>query len=129
MGTVAKRTKNATGDVPEEIVRAAMAEPTLRGRVFLCSTRRVSLMHDGECVGFVSPHESKSGWRAGPIYVVPGHRGHKHVEDFYAQHPDRTWVAFIADENKASGAMHKRAGFVPWRKAKGGQWLRREASK
>lgn len=115
------------GDVPEKIVRAAMAEPTLRGRVFLCSTRRVPLMHGDECVGFVCPHETKSGWRAGPIYVAPGHRGHGHVEAFYAQHPDRTWVAFVADGNRSSLAMHKRAGFTPWKRANGGQWLRREA--
>lgn len=116
------------GDVPEEIVRAAMPEPVLRGRVILSSRRRVSLMHDGKCVGFVTPHETKSGWRAGPIYVVPAHRGHRHVEEFYAAHKDRTWVAFVPTGNKASLAMHRRAGFVPWKGARDGQWLRREST-
>jgi hypothetical protein len=117
------------GDVPEDIVRAAMAEPTLRGRVILSSKRRVPLLHDGVCVGFVTPHETKSGWRAGPIYVVPGHRGHGHVEAFYAAHPERAWVAFVAAGNRNSLAMHKRAGFEPWKAAKDGQWMKREATK
>lgn len=116
------------GNVPEEIVRAAMEVPILRGRVILSSKRRVPLMHDGECVGFVTPHETKSGWRAGPIYVVPGHRGHGHVEAFYAAHPDRTWVAFVPTGNRASLSMHKRAGFVPWKAARDGRWMRREAT-
>lgn len=120
---------SVTGAVPEEIVRAAMTENALRGRVILSSKRRVPLMHEGECVGFVTPHETKSGWRAGPIYVVPGHRGHHHVEQFYAKHRDRTWVAFVPSGNRASESMHRRAGFAPWKKARDGQWLRREATK
>lgn len=115
------------GVVPEEIVRAAMTEPVLRGRVILSSRRRVPLMHGDECVGFVSPHETKSGWRAGPIYVVPGHRGHGHVEQFYSQHRDRTWVAFIPDSARGSQSAHKRSGFKAWKKGRGGQWLKLEA--
>lgn len=122
------QSKQGRDVIPEEIVRAAMAEPTLRGRVFLCSTRRVPLMHGDEVVGFVSPHETKSGWRAGPIYVAPAHRGHRHVEDWYANHRDRTWVAFVADGNAGSLRMHKRAGFVRWKGGPGGQWLRLEAA-
>lgn len=121
MGTVA-------GDVPEEIVRAAMREPVLRGRVILSSKRRVPLMCGEQCVGFVTPHETKSGWRAGPIFVVPGHRGHGHVEAFYAAHPDRTWVAFVPDGARGSLSMHKRAGFAPWKAGRHGQWLRRDPS-
>ena len=117
----------ATGPVPEEIVRAAMAEPGLRGRVFLCSTRRVPLMHGTECVGFVSPHETQSGWRAGPIYIVPGHRGHGHLEAFYRAARDRTWLAFVTTGNTASMRAHKRAGFVHWKRARYGDWLRLEA--
>ena len=92
--------------VPEEIVRSAMAEPSLRGRVILSSKRRVPLMHGVEVVGFVTPHETKSGWRAGPIYVVTGYRGHGHVEAFYALHPDRTWVAFVPESARGSLLMH-----------------------
>lgn len=125
MGTV-------TGDVPEEIVRAAMGEHVLRGRVILSSTRRVPLMCGDECVGFVTPHETKSGWRAGPIFVMPGHRGHGHVETWYreqfAAHPERTWVAFVPDGARGSLSMHKRAGFVAWKGGRHGQWVRKEAS-
>lgn len=117
------------GSVPEEIVRAAMAEPVLRGRVILSSQRRVPLMHGSECVGFATPHESNSGWRAGPIYVLPGHRGHGHVEEFYRAHADRTWVAFVPASARGSLSAHKRAGFVPWKKGRGGQWLKLEARK
>lgn len=124
MGTV-----KAAGSVPEEIVRAAMAEPILRGRVILSSKRRVPLMHGSECVGFVTPHETASGWRAGPIFVVPGHRGHGHVEAFYAGHADRTWVAFVPAGNRSSASLHRKAGFVHWKNAKHGEWVRREASK
>lgn len=114
--------------VPEEIVREAMAESTLRGRVFLCSTRRVALVCNGEVVGFVTPHETPLGWRAGPIYVRVGFRRRGLVTAFYAAHSDRTWVAFIADGNVPSMAMHQRAGFKAWRRAKGGQFMRREAT-
>lgn len=115
--------------VPEALVRAAMTEPVLRGRVILRSTRRVALCHGDEIIGFVTPHETKSGWRAGPIYVVPGHRGHGHVEAFYEAHRDRTWVAFVPDKARGSLQMHRRAGFVAWKAGRGGQWLRREATR
>lgn len=118
------------GDVPEEIVRAAMTEPALRGRVILSSRRRVPLYHDNECVGFVTPHKAQidpGAWRAGPIFVLPGHRGHRHVEKFYASYADRAWVAFIPHNAMGSLKMHKSAGFTDWRRSKGGRWMRREA--
>lgn len=117
------------GGVPVAIVRAAMAEPVIGSRVILSSTRRVPLMHGAECVGFVTPHETKSGWRAGPIYVVPGHRGHRHVEEFYRANQDRAWVAFVPKGNTASASVHVRCGFVPWKRAKFGSWYRKEAAK
>lgn len=116
------------GGVPIEIVRAAMAEPLIGPRVILSSKRRVPLMHGKECAGFVTPHETPSGWRAGPIYVVPGHRGHHHVEEFYRQYPHRAWVAFVPKGNTASASLHSRAGFVPWKRSKFGSWYRREAT-
>lgn len=113
--------------VPESVVRAAMAEPALRGRVFLCSTRREALVCEGEIVGFVCPHETKTGWRHGPIFVLPAYRRRKLVEAYYAAHPERTCVAFVADDNAASRGMHKRAGFVDWRRGPRGWFMRREA--
>lgn len=125
--------KQVAGVVPEAIVRAAMAEPVLRGRVYVSSKRRVPLLCDGVCIGFVTPHETKSGWRAGPIYVDPAHRGHGHAEAWYAtafaEHPERTWAAFVPDAATGSATMHERAGFVAWKKARGGQWVRKEGAK
>lgn len=135
MGTVKSRKNAADTDlagVPLAIVREAMADPVIGSRVILSSKRRVPLIHGSECVGFVTPHETKSGWRAGPIYVVPGHRGHHHVEEFYRremrEHPERSWVAFVPKGNTASASLHSRVGFVPWKRSKFGSWYRREAT-
>lgn len=113
-------------EVPEEIVRAAMAEPGLKGRVFLCSKRREPLMCDGQAVGFVTPHETPQGWRHGPIFVLPAFRKRGLVESYYAAHPERLCVAFIQDVNVESRRSHERAGFVNWKKGTGGWYMRRE---
>ncbi len=113
--------------IPEHIVRAAMAEPALRGRVFLCSTRREPLFYKNEVVGFITPHREKIGWRHGPIFVLPAFRRKGLVEAYYAAHPDRDCVAFVADHNRDSRRMHERSGFVNWRRAKCGWYMRRAA--
>ena len=113
-------------EVPEEIVRAAMAEPGLRARVFLCSTRREALVCDGRVVGFVTPHETKRGWRHGPIFVLPEYRKRGLVQAYYAAHPERLCVAFVANSNKESRRMHELAGFVHWMGGNGGVYMRRE---
>ncbi len=126
MGTVRRR---MIGDVPEEIVRAAMAEHGLRGRVIMSSKRREPLVCDGAVVGFVTPHETASGWRHGPIYILPDYRGRGVLQAYYASHPERTCVAFIATGNWASMKAHKEAGFAIWKRSKRGCFMRREASK
>lgn len=112
--------------VPDAVVRAAMAEPGLRGRVFLCSKRREALVCDDQVVGFVSPHETKGGWRHGPIFVLPAFRGRGLVEAYYAAHPERRCVSFIQDANKSSRRAHERAGFVNWKRGPKGWYMRRE---
>lgn len=119
-------TTDANG-IPLEIVRAAMAEPVTGGRVYLSSTRREPLTFEGQVVGFVTPHETKQGWRHGPIYVLPKYRGKRIVEAYYAAHLERVCVAFIPEGNVASRKTHERAGFTPWRRHARGVWLRREA--
>ena len=114
------------GVVTEEVVRAAMAEPGLRGRVFLCSTRREPLVCEGKTVGFVTPRETNQGWRHGPIFVLPGYRRRGLVQGYYAAHPERRCVAFVPDGNAASRRMHERAGFAEWKRGSGGVYLRRE---
>ncbi len=123
-----RRVKKAKGpEIPESIVRAAMATPELKSRVFLCSTRREALVCDGNVVGFITPHETASGWRHGPIYVDPEYRGRGLVEAYYAAHPERACVAFIRDDNPASLKTHLAAGFELWKRAKDGAFYRRAA--
>lgn len=112
--------------IPLELVRAARLEPSLRGRVHLCSTRREALVCDGAIVGFVTPHEMPTGWRHGPIYVAPGYRKRGLVRAYYDAHPERVCVAFIADGNRSSRAAHVAAGFVDWRRGPRGWFMRRE---
>jgi len=126
---VAKTKRAKTAEIPDDIVRAAMKSPELKGRVFLCSTRREPLVCDGKVVGFVTPHETASGWRHGPIYVDPEYRGKGLVEAYYARHPERLCVAFIRDDNTASLKMHLNAGFEFWKRAKEGAFYRRQPTK
>jgi L-amino acid N-acyltransferase YncA len=102
-----------------------MAEPGLRGRVFLCSRRREPLVAEGRIVGFVTPHETKAGWRHGPIFVLPGYRRLGLVKAYYDARPERTCVAFVPDGNEASRRTHLSAGFADWRRGKGGTFMRR----
>jgi GNAT superfamily N-acetyltransferase len=102
------------------------AEPGLRGRVFMCSTRREAIVCDDRVVGFVTPRRTKVGWRHGPIYVLPEFRGRGLVAAYYATHPERDCVAFVRDTNKPSRSAHERAGFKNWRRGPGGWFMRRE---
>lgn len=111
--------------IPIEIVRAAMAEPFLRGRVILSSKRRVPLTYRGKIVGFVTPHRTKSGMRLGPIFVLPEYRGKSLLEKYYDSHPGETFVAFIPSGNDASRRAHVKAGFTFWKNAARGQWMKR----
>lgn len=112
--------------VPLELVRDAMRDPALKGRVFLCSKRREPLLADGKVVGFVTPHQTPMGWRHGPIYVAPGYRRRGLVPAYYAAHPERLCIAFVADGNLASRRMHLAAGFVDWKRGSKGQFMKRE---
>lgn len=112
--------------IPDEIVRAAREDALLRQRVYVTDRRRQPIVCDGQVVGFVTPHETTSGWRAGPIFVIPSFRGHGLIEAFYASHPDRTWVAFVPSGKPASRVMHTKAGFKTWKRSAHGVWMKRE---
>lgn len=117
---------NLSGVVPIEVVRAAMLEPALRGRVFLCSKRREPLYADGEVVGFVTPHQNARGlWRHGPIFVLPEYRRRGLVRAYYDARPGRDCLAFIAWGNEASFAMHVASGFVEAWRTNHGRFMRR----
>lgn len=118
-----------TNGIPLEIVRAAMKDPALAGRVILRSKRREPLVTDGRVVGFVTPHQVGDHWRHGPIYVLPAYRRRGLVRAYYDAHPERTCVAFVPHGNASSRRMHLAAGFTEWRRAKDGVFMRREARK
>lgn len=126
MGKVTTKKTPAPSLVPDEIVQAARKDALLRSRIYVSDRRRQPLSWEGTVVGFVTPHETPSGWRAGPLFVLPAFRGRGLVEAFYASHPDRTWVAFVPSGKQASKEMHTRAGFAPWKRSAHGLWMRRE---
>lgn len=79
-------------------------------------------------VGFVTPVRTGWGyWRHGPIFVLPEFRRRGLVLAYYAEHPERTCVAFVADDNTPSRALHDRSGFRTWRRGNAGWFMRREA--
>ena len=127
MKTTKQNETDAMRGIPAEIVREAMRDPAIKGRVYLSSARREPLIFEGRVVGFVSPHETKDGWRHGPIFVRDGYRGRGIVEAYYGAHPERVCVAFVADGNASSRRMHLRAGFSDWKRHGKGWFMRREA--
>lgn len=111
--------------IPAEIVRLANATWETRGHA-KADAYREPLIVDGRVVGFITPHETRWGFRLGPIFVLPEYRRRGLALRAYARFRDRTMVAFVADDNPASRALHERAGFVRWRRGNGGWFLRRE---
>lgn len=124
MGIV-KSDVDANG-IPMALIREAKKDPLLGPRIILSSTRREPLIWGDEVVGFVTPHDTKSGKRVGPIYVAAGHRKRGLVVRWYNEHPDDTFVAFVPVGNHSSERVHRKAGFVPWKNARDGEWFRRE---
>lgn len=113
--------------IPLQIVRAAMKDSDLDGRVYLCSTRREAIRCEGHVVGFVTPRQEEDGrWRHGPIYILPGFRRRGLLAAYYASHPERRCVAFVADTNPSSRSAHNVAGFKPFRRQRYGWFMRRE---
>ena len=110
--------------IPQHLLTAANREYETRHRA-KASANRDPLICGVEVVGFMSPHETIWGWRHGPIFVLPEFRRRGLVIAYYAAHPERACVAFVADTNSASRALHDRAGFVPWRRAQFGTYMRR----
>lgn len=122
----ADRASCVRDEVPGAILQEANASWEIIGRV-RADAWREPLRADGAIVGFVSPHETAWGWRHGPMFVLPAYRRRGLVLAYYAAHAERRCVAFVADLNTASRAMHSRAGFVHWRRGNGGAFVRREA--
>jgi GNAT superfamily N-acetyltransferase len=113
--------------IPHEIIRLANATWETRGHARPRDARE-PLLWSGLIVGFVTPHETSWGWRLGPIFVLPEYRRRGLVLAAYAARRHLPMVAFVADDNPPSRALHLRAGFANWRRGNHGWFMRREAS-
>lgn len=116
-------------EIPADMLKRANACEWIRGRVFPDAARE-PIVHDGEVVGFVSPHQGRHGFRLGPIWIEPEHRGKglaaKVVAAYADKHPDL--CHWLADRNEATLRMHLSIGFRLWRRGSRGGWYRRVSS-
>jgi GNAT superfamily N-acetyltransferase len=114
-------------DIPPEVVAAARAEPFIHLRAKDLHLRR-PIVHGGVVVGFCHPHDTPSGYRLGPIFVLPAYRGRGLTRAAYAQHAaGRRCIAYLHDGNIGSEKAHAAAGFRRWRRRPGGTTWVREA--
>lgn len=113
--------------IPDEMLRAANRCPELRGRV-KPDAHRVAIASGGVVVGFFTPHPCALGWRVGPLWIAPEHRRKGLARLAWDGYRDRVCVAFVADSNGASAALHRSCGFAPWRRGPSGWYWRRDAS-
>ncbi len=114
-------------EIPPEVIAAARKEPFihLRGKDL---PLRQPILFEGQVVGFCHPHDTPNGYRLGPIFVLPGFRGRGLTRAAYAQHADgKLCIAYIHDGNLGSEKAHAAAGFVRWRRGRGGWTWRRTA--
>lgn len=112
-------------EIPAEVVEAARREPFIHLRKKDLHLRQ-PIVCDGVVVGFCHPHETPNGYRLGPIFVLPSHRGRGLTRAAYAQHAaGKLCIAYIHNGNEGSEKAHAAAGFVQWRRGKGGWTWRR----
>jgi hypothetical protein len=112
-------------EIPEHIIRAANRDVPIRGRVRRDAHREpISDPESGKVVGFVTPHEGGRGFRLGPIYVLPEHRGRGHATRAVLQYRDRGLVHYVPDSSPESDRMHLAAGFEVWYATPRGTWYR-----
>jgi GNAT superfamily N-acetyltransferase len=111
--------------IPLDVVALARAERFIHLRAKDEHLRRPILL-DGQVVGFCHPHETPRGFRLGPIFVLPEHRGRGLTRAAYERHAaGKRCVAYIHDGNVGSEKAHAAAGFVKWRQGRGGwTWVR-----
>jgi RimJ/RimL family protein N-acetyltransferase len=112
-------------EIPKEVVAAARSEPFIHLRGKDLHLRR-PIVYEGRVVGFCHPHDTPSGYRLGPIFVLPAFRGHGLTRRAYEQHAaGRRCIAYTHHGNVGSEKAHAAAGFVKWRKGRGGwTWVR-----
>ena len=114
--------------IPEQIIRAAMADPLVDdGVVRLADDRREPLWCEGRVVGFVTPRLEGEVWRHGPIYILPGFRRRGLIRAYFTAHPERSCVAFVDYANPGGLRAYIAAGFSKFRRQRYGWFLRRAA--
>lgn len=114
-------------EIPSEVIAAAKREPFIHLRAKDLDLRR-PIVCDGAVVGFCHPHDTPSGFRLGPIFVLPAYRGRGLTRAAYAQHAaGRRCFAYIHTGNVGSEKAHAAAGFKLVRTRRGGTTWVREA--
>lgn len=79
----------------------------------------------GAPVGFYTPQLTASGWRFGPIFVLPEHRGRGLVAGVYrAWAPAGPCVIYAEDGNDRSARAALAAGFYEWKRGPQGAYYR-----
>jgi L-amino acid N-acyltransferase YncA len=110
--------------IPSELLREANRDHGTRGRVRR-NDRREAIVCEGQVVGFFTPHRAATGeQRIGPVYVRPAFRGRGLATSVYRDLAG-PMIACVEDGNDASERLHKRAGFVRWRRYSNGWYWRR----
>lgn len=111
--------------IPDDVLAAAKRERYihLRGKDALL---RKPIVCEGRVVGFCHPHETPSGFRLGPIFVLPDFRGRGLTRAAYEEHAaGKHCVAYIHTGNVGSEKAHAAAGFTRGRQgASGCTWVR-----
>lgn len=122
-GCVAARTP-----IPPDMIAFARKEPFIHLRKKDDHLRR-AILSGGEVAGFCHPHMTPNGFRLGPIFVAPEYRGRGLTRAAYEQYArGRRCIAYIHDGNVGSEKAHIAAGFVKWRRGRGGwTWVREAA--
>lgn len=111
---------------PPEMVARARSEWGLRlSKFHRADTNRHVAIRDpsGVAVGFYTPHQTASGVRFGPIYVVPEARGSGHAAAVYARWAARRRVMVYAEDgNDRSAAAALAGGLRPAHRGPAGQY-------
>lgn len=112
--------------IPEDVIRAARAVGVLNLVRRKDEPLRRAITCEGRVVGFCHPHETKRGFRLGPLFVLPDYRSRGLLREAYATHAaGKRCIAFIHTWNERSARAHAAAGFVLWKQQRAGSlWLR-----
>ncbi len=120
----------ATIEIPPNVLAAAREDRRLHLVRAKDADIRRAILVAGDVVGFCHPHDTARGFRLGPLFVLPSHRGRGLIRAAYEQHAaGRRCIAYIHDWNEPSARAHAGAGFVKSRRDRGGWiWVREAVS-